>query len=112
MRRVLDGKGGYNPGQVAIDKRVTLDAAQTRELERHVEQAGFWTMPTEEKMDGFVTDGDTLFLEGARRGVYHGVPRILPDPAYTRMCHHILDLTGLEIRVWSEYHSNEDEPEM
>jgi hypothetical protein len=110
--RVLDGKAGYDPGQVAIDKRVFLGPQQVKELDRHLEEAAFWTMPTEEKMDGRVEDGDTLFLEGVKWGSYHAVSRVLPDPAYTKLCHHVLDLTGLKIQVFAEYHPNDDEAEM
>jgi hypothetical protein len=110
--RVLDGKAGYEPGQVAIDKQVFLGPDQVKELDRHLKEAAFWTMPTEEKMDGGVEDGDTLFLEGVKRGTYHAVTRRLPGPAYTKLCRHMLDLTGLKIEVFAEYHSNDDQAEM
>jgi hypothetical protein len=110
---VLDGKAGYDPGQVAIHRSITLSAEQFTELDRHMEQAAFWTMPTDEKIDGFVADGDPLVLEGVKNGTYHIVRRELPDPAYTKLCSHMLDLTGLRIRdIWEEYHANEDESKM
>jgi hypothetical protein len=109
---VFDGKGGYDPGQVAIDKSVRLGADQVKDLDRHMEQAAFWTMPTEEKFDGVVADGDSLILEGVKGGRYHIVRRVLPDKAYTKLCRRMLELTGLEMReAWEGYHSN-DEPEM
>ncbi len=110
---VLDGKAGYEPGQIAIHQSIALGAEQFRELDRHMEQAAFWKMPADEKIDGFVADGDPLVLEGVKNGTYHIVRRELPDPAYTKLCGHMLDLTGLKIRdIWEEYHANEDDSEM
>ncbi len=110
---VLDGKGGYDWGQVAIHQSIALSAEQFSELDRDMEQAAFWTMPTDERTDVLVEDGDTLVLEGVKNGKYHIVSRRLPDPPYTKLCGHMLDLTGLKIRdVWEEYHANEDESEM
>ncbi len=109
--KVLDRKGG--PGQIAIDKRIALDAEQVRELDRRLEQAAFWTMPTEEKRDVMVEDGDHLIVEGVKGGTYHIVRRILPEPAYTKLCWQMLDLTGLSLReVWVGYHGYDDCREM
>jgi hypothetical protein len=107
---VLDGKGGYDPGQVAIHQTIALSAEQFRELNRHLEQAAFWIMPFKEKINGGVEDGDSLVLEGVKNGKFHIVRRVLPDPAYTKLCGHMLDLSGLKIReVWGEYHANDDD---
>ncbi len=110
---VLDGKGGYDTGQVAIHQSVALSAEQFSELNRHLEQAAFWNMSVKENINGGVEDGDALILEGVKNGKYHIVRRVLPDRAYTKLCGHMLDLTGLKIRdVWEEYHANNDEGEM
>ena len=110
---VLDGKGGYDPGQVAIHRSITLSTEQFTELNRHLEQAAFWNMPVKENINGGVEDGDPLVLEGVKNGKYHVVRRVLPDRAYTKLCGDMLDLTGLKIRdVWEEYHPNNDEAEM
>ena len=110
---VLDGKGGYDPGQIAINKSIALGAVQVRELDRHLEQAAFWTMPAQGKFDANVidTDGDRLIVEGAKGGAYHIVERGQPaGPTYTKLCRHMLDLTGLKTRAtWDEYHPNDDE---
>jgi hypothetical protein len=109
--KVLDGKGGYDPGQIAIDKGIILSADQVTELDRHLERTAFWTMPTTVRIDGMVHDGDQLIVEGIRQGTYHAVNRVLPDQPFTKLCGAILDLTGLGIRpTWDEYHSTEDQP--
>jgi hypothetical protein len=114
---VLDGKGGYVGGQIAIDKKITLSADQIAELSRQVEKAGFWAMPTAEDLGkdpySFVTDGDRLTIHGVKQGAYHLVTRVLPDPSFTKLCRHILELTGLKFQEsWAGYHDNDDQPEM
>ncbi len=61
--RVLDGAGGYDPGQVAIDREVALGHHQWRELERLVSAAAFWEMPTRTPEDSGGSDGDQLIVE-------------------------------------------------
>jgi hypothetical protein len=103
--RVLDGKGGYEPGQVAVEKRLALDSAQWSNLVRHLEAASFWDIPTKLKGDGGC-DGDQLIIEGIKGGKYHVVDRWEPDPAYAALCRTMLDLSGLKVqKSWEGYHS-------
>ncbi|MFI5456796.1 MAG: hypothetical protein ACHRXM_15220, partial [Isosphaerales bacterium] len=106
--RVLDGKGGYEPGRVAIDRNITLADEERKNLDRYLERASFWTMSTRPADDGGVEDGDQLIVEGIRGGTYHVVDRQMPDPAYEKLCRHMLDLTGLDVqKAWDGYHSSE-----
>ncbi len=110
---VLDGKAGYDPGQVAIEKSIRLGAEQVKELDRLLEQAAFWTLATDEKLDGLVEDGDVLIVEGVKGGKYHMVRRVLPGIAYTKLCRQMLKLSGLGVGdAWEGYHANDVEPEM
>ena len=103
---VLDGLGGYDPGQVAIDKSVELDERRWQAFERHLESAAFWTIPTKDPGESG-SDGDQCIIEGVKSGVYHIVDRWEPDPAYTALCRSMLDLTGLKTqKTWAEYHHN------
>jgi hypothetical protein len=103
--RVLDGKGGYEPGQVAIDKWLALNGTQWSNLVRHLEAASFWEIPTKLKDDGG-SDGDQLIIEGIKGGKYHVVDRWEPDPAYAALCRYMLDLSGLKVqKAWEGYHS-------
>jgi hypothetical protein len=111
--KVLGGKGGYEPGDVVINKSITLRADQVGELDRHLEQAAFWKMPTRVKLDGGVEDGAHLILEGVERGTYHIVDRILPGAPYANLCRQMLSLSGFQtFRTWEEYHPTRDLPEM
>ena len=101
---VLDGQGGYDPGLVAIERNVMLAEDEWKNLNDYLEKAGFWAMPTRlENDDG--CDGDQLVVEGVSAGRYHVVDRWMPEPAYEKLCRHMLDLTGLNVRgKWAEYH--------
>jgi hypothetical protein len=44
---------------------------------------------------------------------YHVVDRSTPDPAFTKLCRQMLDLTGLKVREpWEDYHGEENQDEM
>jgi hypothetical protein len=102
--RVLNGMGGYAPGQVAIDRSVTLVADQLRVLERQLEQAAFWDMPASVD-EGLGSDGDQLIIEAVTAGKYHVVDRWNADLAYVELCRQMLDLTGLKLqKAWAKYH--------
>ncbi len=103
--RVLDGKGGYEPGRVAVDRNIALADEEWMTLDRHLEQAEFWAMTTRSADDGGVEDGAQLIVEGIKGGTYHVVDRQMPDPAYNKLCRHMLDLTGLDVqKAWNRYH--------
>ncbi len=106
--KVLDGKGGYDPGQIAIDRRLTLDAEQWDRLEQLLDEAAYWELPTRLADDGGC-DGDQLVVEGVRGGKYHVVDRWDPDPVYKALCHHMLELTGIDVsEQWKGYHGGDD----
>jgi hypothetical protein len=102
--KVLDGAGGYAPGFVAIDRKITLAENEWETLNQHLEQAGFWTMPTRLEDDGGC-DGDQLIVEGVKEGTYHLVDRWAADASYAGLCRHLLNLTGLDVKnQWNKYH--------
>ncbi len=102
---VLDGLGGYDPGQVGIDKTVELNEAQWKELESHLEAAAFWKIPTKDPDEEGGSDGDRCVIEGVKDGLYHVVDRMDTIPTYHALCRFMLDLTGLKTRKrWESYH--------
>ncbi len=94
---VLTGKGGYEPGRVAIDRTLSLDAGQWAGLEKEIEAAEFWSLPTT-VADDSGTDGEQYVVEGLKGGRYHVVDRWEPDPAYKELIGHIFGLSGLKMR--------------
>jgi hypothetical protein len=105
---VLDGKGGYDPGQIAIERRFRVDAETWHQLERLLDEAKYWTLPTRLASDDVGCDGDQLVLEGVRRGNYHVVDRWAPERAYANVCRYLLTLTGVDVsKQWNDYHVSE-----
>ncbi len=111
--KVLDGWGASEPGQIAIDRTITLGLDQVKVLDRQLVQSAFWTMPMQLEPGEALMGGDRFIVEGVKGGKYHIVNRVIPDPAYATLCRQILDLTGLKMReAWEGYDPKDDEPEM
>ncbi len=89
--RILEGMGGYEPGQLALDRTIPIGPKQWSELELAFAGLQFWTMPTKLEDDGG-SDGDQVILEGVRNGHYHLVDRWEPDDSYMDLCRLIVDM--------------------
>lgn len=96
------GKAGVeDPGEVVLNKQVSLTQDQWARLSKHVDRSNFWGMPT--RINDLGMDVETLLVEGAKDGNYHVVVRHSPPPgAYRELCREMLDLTGLDMgqRDW------------
>lgn len=107
--KVLDGRGGYHPGKVCLERIKTLSSATVEtwaRLMQSVETAGFWSLPTEEQpyLDKYGElisyddlDGERSVLEGIRGERYHVVHRASPMDSESRkegkfgaLCAHFL----------------------
>jgi hypothetical protein len=100
---ILDGKGGYEPGDVAVMKERKLSSAEWAEIERLTERAKFWELPTKGGESG--CDGEKYIFEAVRDGRYHIVVRWSPDGSeYTDLCDYMLKLTRFK------FDSNEKTP--
>ena len=102
---VLDGKGGYEPGRIAIERTMALRRDEVEDLDRFLVQTAFWNMPTDEQIGAMIADGDYLIVEGVKGGEYHLVSRADPTKAYRDLCQRVLDLSGLKYQEnWRGYH--------
>jgi hypothetical protein len=111
--KVLDGEGDDEPGQIAIDRTVTLNAEHWNHIGRLLQEASFWELPTKLEDDGG-SDGDQLIVEGVNGGKYHVVDRWEPDPSYEALCGTMLELTQIDLGTqWSDYHGDKspEDPE-
>lgn len=78
----LDGKGGYEPRDIAIDKTTKVTPTQASNVISSLEASGFWSMPSEEPIsDIIIMDGTMVVVEAVRDGKYHVVARAQPDAA-------------------------------
>ena len=97
----LDGAGGYNPGSVLRRKDIVLSKSQFADIERLIDQSGFWDMPSNERTDG--RDGAEWIIEGAT-SKYHVVTRWTPTsgPVHT-IGLRLLSLTGWDFPADETY---------
>lgn len=77
--RQLDGAGGYEPGQLVVNRSIQLGAGEWERLRVLLDSAAFWSpaTPTEQPTDGL--DGARWVLEGTRGNRYRAVDRWSPD---------------------------------
>jgi hypothetical protein len=101
----LSGRGGYEPGKIAVKKQLELNEAQWDGFVRKLAQANFWTLPTRINIltfDGrpvIGLDGDRLILEGVLGGKYHIVDRHSPKGgSYVDLCGHMIQLSRFRIK--------------
>ncbi len=102
----LDGRGGYEPGKIAVRRTLKLDGKQWEDFKRRVDKAHFWPSPTEKADDDIILDGDQLILEGVMTGKYHIVDRLgaVSDADYAELCRQMLVLSGLDVmKTWQKY---------
>lgn len=72
--RRTNGRGGYNPGKLVLDKQLKLGKQETSALIERLEKANFWHLASADPNDtGY--DGSQWIVEGVKDGVYHVVSR-------------------------------------
>lgn len=90
-----DGRGGYDPGQLATDRKKTIDRKVWSEFEKRITADGFWSMPgVRPEVIGF--DGAHWLLEGSAGGRYHVTDR-WGGGEIKPLCLFLLGLTDLTI---------------
>lgn len=90
----MNGRGGYDPGTVELDRTRSLTENDWDAFMLHLEHSQYWTMPTTD--DRMWNDGAQWIMEGYREGRYHIVDRQCPDyGAYRDACMYLLRQSGL-----------------
>jgi hypothetical protein len=98
----LNGAGGYEPGELIVDRTYPITNEEWDQFAGLIEQACYWRQPTEDnEMHG--EDGAQWILEGAKGGRYHIVDRWSPnDGSYRETCLYLLKLSRLGIATSSK----------
>jgi hypothetical protein len=91
--KVSDGKGGYEPGEIIINKSKELTTTEWDYFESKIKSLGFWELPTLETDIGG-QDGSQWILEGKYLGKYKVVDR-WSGGEIKRVCKELLNLTDL-----------------
>jgi|SRR5208282_2411559 len=96
VTKMSNGTGGYDPGELALDRTRQLTKEQVASLLFKIETAEFWGLPTNKTSGG--RDGARWIIEGVRRGQYHVVDRWSPDSGPVRdVGLYLMHLTDLDI---------------
>lgn len=74
---VLSGAGGYEPGDIKMEKTDTMSVADYEELLDSLEKSGFWKLAPNDDEIGF--DGSELIIETVRNGKYAVFVRWTPE---------------------------------
>ena len=91
----LSGSGGYDPGEIILNRFIALDQREWCGFMEKLEQADYWNLPLEEHDDG--NDGAQWILEGVREGRYHAVDRWSPrDGEFREACIYLLELAQVD----------------
>ena len=101
--KVTDGAGGYEPGELVIDRRKLLTLNDWNKFIHLVNSCDFWTtMPCEKIIEGL--DGSQWILEGATDKYYQIIDKWTPrEGAYYDCCNNLIELTGLEFKKSEKY---------
>lgn len=93
--KVNDGKGGYEPGKIVVNKKKTMTIREWNDFTASLNALDFWNMPTSGNLMG--SDGARWLLEGCEPGKYHVVDRWTGDSIFSNVCLKLVALTGMEI---------------
>lgn len=101
--KLSNGAGGYQPGQVIINKQKVIDKSTWDEFQKRLNQIDFWKMNTSERTFG--NDGSQWILEGKIEKQYHVVDRWTPSEKnnYYQCCDFLIGLTDLNIKGQDKY---------
>ena len=102
--KLSDGAGGYEPGQLTVNKQNTIDKETWEEFQKILNQIDFWNMKTNET-ELLGTDGSQWILEGKTVNKYHVVDRWTPSEKskFYQCCDYLIGLTDLKIRGDDKY---------
>jgi hypothetical protein len=95
--KMTNGMGGYEPGDLVLDRSVLLSREQTAAFSSALAQARFWELPVRDTTH-IGMDGAEWVIEGIRAGGYHVVTRWSPDEgAFREAALTLVRLANLEI---------------
>ncbi|HTM65223.1 MAG TPA: hypothetical protein VL093_02805 [Flavipsychrobacter sp.] len=92
------GAGGYEPGELTVDKSKPLAKEQFDNFISLIQSTDFWNMPTNLR-DELGNDGSQWIIEGIENGKYHVVDRWTPRKNNYQKCgQYLIELTDLKIK--------------
>lgn len=100
--KVLSGAGGYEPGEIEIERLKILTDKEWTEFTQLIGKANFWKMDL--GRSSFGTDGSEWIMEGANQTEYRVVTVCSPNNEnYYNACNYLISLTKLKISERKKY---------
>lgn len=95
---VLDGAGGYEPGNVSHAVRRALGPGEWQRIEAGLDPIGFWSLRPTGRVDETGCDGAEWILEGRRAGRHRVETRWSPDDGpYRQFGLTLVEMAGLQM---------------
>lgn len=101
VTKMADGMGGYEPGNLIVDKTEPLPADRVKKFSEELQHLGYWTLPGLPGRETIVgADGSRWVIEGIRHGTYHLVDRWSPQDGPVRELglYFLRDLSGVSLK--------------
>lgn len=100
--KVLDGKGGYEPGNIEVDKSKILTQKDWQTFKKLIQKTDFWNMSLGRSSIG--GDGSEWILEGLTQTKYRAVTVWSPtEGSFYEACIYLISLTDLIIPENEKY---------
>ncbi|MDT0554619.1 hypothetical protein [Patiriisocius hiemis] len=100
--KVLNGAGGYEPGEIEIERLKILTEKEWNEFNQLIGKADFWKMDLGRSSNG--TDGSEWIMEGVNQTDYRAVIVCSPSKGdFYNACDYLISLTNLKISEKDKY---------
>ena len=100
--KVLNGAGGYEPGEIEIERLKILTEKEWTEFTQLIGKADFWNMNLGRSSIG--TDGSEWIMEGFNQSDYRAVSVWSPSKGnFYNACDYLISLTNLTISEKKKY---------
>jgi hypothetical protein len=101
--KLSSGAGGYEPGQMTIDKHKQVGRNEWENFIKLIDQIDFWNLKTDK--NNFGLDGSSWILEGKTSLKYHVVDVWTPNKMskYYQCCDYLISLTDFKIKESEKY---------
>lgn len=94
---ILDGKGGYRPGILAVSRQGILGEAEWESLRRLADTPSLWETPPDEKYGG-LTDGEDYLIERVEGRRYQFMDRYNPSsPEILGVFDSLVKISGIDL---------------
>lgn len=100
--KVLNGAGGYEPGEIEVERMKILTEKEWIEFTQLIRKADFWNMALGRSTIG--TDGSEWIMEGVNQTDYRVVSVWSPSTGnFYNACNYLISLTNLKISGKDKY---------